>query len=549
MRRSDNLLSQEVEFDWVAAVQGVNIIAWLFVAVIVLGNIAWVTEKMSRNHALRRGYLNGSFDAIFFLSTQNFDSFVSTWARVLAMVYMFIALAVFAILTGVMVSLFSTAAPNEVYVWNSVDDLPRTAVACCPAPAYLDAYATLEKTDAYFPPHHSTEECLRDLETGVADVMLYDDVIFRIAFKNNATRAEVFQIIPGSEQIVWASAFPADALYESKNLFEQALIETYGAGEGQENADLFFPSADSLDDVELSTQSTLLSRVQWAPIGLVLVYIGVCWLFRAVHDCRVGKKCLFVRLAIVCKNQWSAAKLEREVPTEKARPSTLHRMEESIFQAFDADGQGSWGADDIDQICELLAQCTADEGVRPADVHQLKSMVLHLLDTDSEGVISAWDFQNAYELCVVTESAQQLLRSLARQVGDVAPTPRRRRGNTGRSPTWEWTLELEPAPSAAKRASPVPAEQHLEKIFAQLRQMVSQPPRDRLPSHTQDALDSPKITPRWERWLRQGVEPQAAGSSGHDDEGATASHSATDAGESAHPSGDVECDEEAKAVN
>ena len=70
------------------------------VVVVALANLVWLMEKTNPDtNVMRRDYINGSFDAIWEVST-GFFFVKTTCARMVALVYKYGSLVFFSLLTG-----------------------------------------------------------------------------------------------------------------------------------------------------------------------------------------------------------------------------------------------------------------------------------------------------------------------------------------------------------------------------------------------------------------------------------------------------------------
>ena len=143
------------------------------------------------------------------------------------MIYKFGSIAFFSLLTGVLTSMLTSAGLSEgLYRWDTLEDISSTTRVCCSSPNYLDSFAILRYSDSYAPPDHSLSTCFRDLENGLADVVVSGSQTLQAALNKNSTRQQVFSMIPSSAQYSIASAFSGEVHSNVKGTFEQAIVES-----------------------------------------------------------------------------------------------------------------------------------------------------------------------------------------------------------------------------------------------------------------------------------------------------------------------------------
>ena len=224
--QSTNVLDIEEGMDWDLIAEAINMLSYYLAAVIIGAHLVWLLEKTdpSRN-TFRRDYLNGSFDAIW-AASNGFAGVGTTCARMVAMLFSYGSLAFFAVLTGLLASMLTSARlENTLYRWTLLQDISRETVVCCPAPAYKSSFDVLRLAQTYSPDDNSLDSCMADLFSGVCDVVAYDEPVLQAQMIRNTSWTNLYQILPGTDELVLSSAFSGERSGDLKGTFEQAVIE------------------------------------------------------------------------------------------------------------------------------------------------------------------------------------------------------------------------------------------------------------------------------------------------------------------------------------
>ena len=112
---------------------------------------------------------------------------------------------------------------------------------CTPSSAYPNEYDVLKAADTYVAPDNSLSTCLRDLEDGKCEIVVYDEPTLRAARKANSTMLDMFMAIPGEDILVLASAFSNEVVTNKEGTFEQAVVTLHN--EALELVPDYFPES------------------------------------------------------------------------------------------------------------------------------------------------------------------------------------------------------------------------------------------------------------------------------------------------------------------
>ena len=198
-------------FETLLNVNLLNNVCFLIVAIVVTAHFMWYAERNENEEQFPRRYLDGIDDAIWWATTTITtvgygDKYpVTNMGRGIGLIWMILGLLVYATFSGTMADALSAASAKKSI--SSVSQLAVDAQVCTPSAFYHDLF--LQKLDVKGYSHpDGLKGCLKDLKSGEATGVFYDDLVLRYYLGRNQEFQKGWKVLPTDISISLGPAFP-----------------------------------------------------------------------------------------------------------------------------------------------------------------------------------------------------------------------------------------------------------------------------------------------------------------------------------------------------
>jgi len=418
---STNKLSSEQELQLKVIIEMINIVMWIVLVTIVIGNALWLIEKSNPSqNEFSRAYIDGAFEAIWAVSN-GFSGVRTPCGRVLGLLFQFANLALFALLAGTMASVLSTSSVQvDTYRWNSIEDVPHDATVCMPSPVYAHIDHASDLTNYYVPEDNQISTCVADLLSGKCDLVFGGSVtLWSGLLAANQTLADLLQLIPMGGRAIASPAFPRNSSasnydLEIQYLVDQSLVAADSFREKWYSE--FFSFTRSSDEEVQDSEVGVFDAIEWPALVTVAAYTFVMFAAHMAANAKRGRQCVVCRLVIILRNTCREGRLRDKLGADfEFGIEHLTPDMRGVFQLVDCDESGTIDASELTKIGDALTKRynTLGSFVSTEDAAQIKQMLVDILHANVDGQVTPRMFADAYAAQIYTVDAAQLLWELA----------------------------------------------------------------------------------------------------------------------------------------